>query len=316
MTAPGMAPREVAAAARTLAADIWTAEAARAMRSAGIPVILLKGPVLAQWLYAAGEKRFYTDVDLLVFPRHIVPAEEVLTRLGYQRSRNKRDTPPGKVAHAQPWLRVSDRANVDLHHFLSGVTGDPELVSAELLKSSERMTVGGESVTVPGKPARALIVCLHAAQHELPEWHPAEDLRRAVDQVDEDTWREAAALAARLNALHGMAKGLRLTPAGDELADRLGLMSATLLQAADPAGGRTVLGFERLFNTRGAGPRARLLVREAFPTPGFMRWWLPWARRGPAALAAGYVYRLGWLARHAIPGWLSWRRARGTNPHP
>jgi hypothetical protein len=70
-------------------------------------------------------------------------------------------------------------------------------------------------------------------------------------------------------------------------------------------------GFARL----AAAPkeeRVRLLREEIFPTRAFMHWWAPWSRGSGARLAAAYVYRTGWLAVHAIPGYLAWRRARRT----
>ncbi|MDX6664460.1 MAG: putative nucleotidyltransferase, partial [Solirubrobacteraceae bacterium] len=54
------------AAARALVVDRATAEAAGAMSAAGVPVVLLKGPAIAQWLYDPCEQRGYSDADLLV----------------------------------------------------------------------------------------------------------------------------------------------------------------------------------------------------------------------------------------------------------
>jgi hypothetical protein len=67
---------------------------------------------------------------------------------------------------------------------------------------------------------------------------------------------------------------------------------------------------ERLHRTRGARARAGLLLREALPSPEFMRWWSPLARHGRLGLAAAYGRRWLWLLAHAGPSVRTWRRAR------
>ena len=56
------------AAANALLLDLAAARASAALRDAGIRAILLKGPVIARWLYDDGSERNYGDVDLLVAP--------------------------------------------------------------------------------------------------------------------------------------------------------------------------------------------------------------------------------------------------------
>ena len=57
---------------------------AELMRQAG-PVIPLKGPQLAMWLYGDPGARQVADVDLLIRPEHLPAADSVLTRLGFVR---------------------------------------------------------------------------------------------------------------------------------------------------------------------------------------------------------------------------------------
>ena len=57
-------------AVRNLAIDRLAAEVAAAFAAEGIESMVLKGPVLAEWLYQA-EIRPYGDADLLVPPERL-----------------------------------------------------------------------------------------------------------------------------------------------------------------------------------------------------------------------------------------------------
>ncbi len=59
-----------------------TAEVASAFASEGIGTVVLKGPVLARWLYP-GEVRPYVDADLMVAPDDRARTVSVLKRLGF-----------------------------------------------------------------------------------------------------------------------------------------------------------------------------------------------------------------------------------------
>ena len=62
--------------------ELLHAEVAYLMREADIPVLHIKGPTVAQWLYTDGE-RSWGDVDVLV-PRELLhDALEVLRRAGF-----------------------------------------------------------------------------------------------------------------------------------------------------------------------------------------------------------------------------------------
>lgn len=68
--------------ARNFAIDALTAEVVSAFTGEGIGTVVLKGPVLARWLYP-GEVRPYVDSDLMVAPDDRARAVGVLERLGF-----------------------------------------------------------------------------------------------------------------------------------------------------------------------------------------------------------------------------------------
>jgi hypothetical protein len=295
-------PVAAASAIRTLHLDTVTAEVVRAFGAAGVPSILLKGPTLSRWLYDDGA-RPYVDIDLLVPPRARVAAERVLRSLGF--GPGAFELIKGDYPRHASVFRRHDGATLDLHRTLVGVGVDDDRVWEELSARTEPMTVGGEEVDVPSPVGRAFVVAIHAAKDGGRVPKVRRDLERALVQVDGETWREAARLAAALGAEAAFGAGLRLVPQGAELARRLGLPMAVTPEIAIRRGGAPPLatGLDWLVATRGvsASRKLRVVVRKVFPPPAYLREWAPLARRGRVGLALAYVWRPVWLARHALP---------------
>ncbi len=286
--------------------DRMTAELIDALSRRGVEAIVLKGPSFAEWLYGDGAVRSYGDCDLLIAPGQIAAAQQVLQDLGF-RDYSAPLAHPRLESHA--WRRDPDW--VDLHSTLIGMRVHPEEVWRTLSQKTESQRIGGASLRVLDPVARTLHVALHAAQHGKDEQKPLDDLGRALELVPAELWTEAAELAERLGAIDAFATGLRLLPAGQALASRLRLGSAGSVESTllvDPV--PLALGFEHLSTVHGVGAKALIVLRELIPTPAFMRWWSPLARRGRAGLALAYCWRPVWLATRAVPGFLAWRRAR------
>ena len=83
------------ATARTLLAGQQIQAVTRAMKEAGVPIILLKGPALARTVYPDPTLRQSSDIDMIVLPDAIPAAEAVLEDLGY--------TCPAKIFHIYPY---------------------------------------------------------------------------------------------------------------------------------------------------------------------------------------------------------------------
>lgn len=301
-------PDKIVATAQNLSVDLVTAEVVGALRAHDIRSILLKGPTFARLLYRDGGFRTYVDVDLLIARSDSARAGDVLRELGFTWGYESRDN--GPLPDRVLWVRPPDE--VDLHHTLLGVGADEERLWNVLLATTELQEVGGGEAEILSEEARALHAALHAAQHGR-EWEvPMEDLQRAIEILPLETWHEAARVAEQLEAVPAFATGLRLLPAGELVAERLGLPATvsveTLLRAETPP--HLTLGFEKLSSLEGPGSKARFVARKLFPPPANMRFMTPLARRGRLGLAAAYLVRVGWLARHASRGFRAWMRAR------
>jgi hypothetical protein len=200
---------------------------------------------------------------------------------------------------------------VDLHHSLPQLDAGPEQVWAILSKGATSITVGGSPTRVLNPPASALLTALHLVHHGPDAATPREDLARAIDQLGDDCWRAAAALARQLGATAPLGTGLRLLPAGVEIADRLGLPWAVPPMALLNWGApweATV--WESLAQAPSLRSRASVIVRLLCPRSVFLRERSALARRGRCGLALAYSLRPFRLAIRAAESFQPWRRAR------
>lgn len=306
--------RESLAAA--LVADGAAVEAVAAFRQAGIRSILLRGPSVARHLYTAGESRGYVDADLLIEHAQRANAERLLAELGFEEAAVLGPHPDDRPLPSTTWMRGA--SEVDLHWTIIGARVPPDAVWQVLAKETVEFDV--LRVTVEGltAPATALVIALHAAHHGPEVPRTLSDVERGVERLKPEAWREAATLAERLDAMPAFALGLRLVPAGSELARNLGLPDQPTVEALLRATGAspTALGFEWLARVPTGRAKARLIVSKVVPERRFMRAWFPPARGGSGlALALGYVWRPLWLLLHAGPGLVAWRRARTDAGH-
>jgi len=299
---------DLLAAARNLLVDRLIAELDTAFEKAGIEHVLLKGPAIAGWLYSGVEVRAYNDGDFLVSHRRWGDAVALLVQLGFRDAWAEAAHPNLEGFASHPWIRDVD--NVDLHATLAGITSDFDTAWSSLARDTTEVLVAGRPVRVLGEPARAFHLALHAAHHH--EGKAMIDLERGLERLGESVWEGASEIATQLGATAAFATGLRLLPAGDALARRLGVgearsAAATLKVESVPL----AEGFEYLANASGLGGKLTLIWKELFPSPEFLRWWSPsLAQRGRSGLAAAYLHRAIWLVAHFPAGFRAWRRAR------
>ena len=307
-------PPSVRAVASDLRLDDLTTRVVEKLRRAGIRSIVLKGPSIARWLYTEGSRRHYVDSDLLVNPEDIEAACRVLEELNFEHPRGPiaAGLPGDRAPYAYAWIDQATGARLELHRTLIGVGAPPEKAWRLMSEQTEEMPLGGERIEVLNEPARTMHVALHAAQDGGRAPRAMEDLRRAIDKIPLDTWRQAKSLAEALGAAQALAYGLRLRPEGRELVAALGLPAEdsvdVLLHAESSVS--SARGFEWLASRPGTVSKVRLVTRKLFPPPAFMRAWSPLARRGRLGLSLAYIWRPLSVCGRAIPGLFVWLRAR------
>lgn len=287
--------------------DAVTAEVSMALDAAGIEHRLMKGPTFGCWLYDAETVRGYGDSDLLVPPSSWDAAGDVLRSLGFVVDMGALEHPRMEGLSSFSWVRPPVD-NVDLHATLAGIGVEPAVAWAVLSARPEPCEVNGRFVPAFPEDAKAFHVAIHATHHHVGK--QLLDLERAITVVDMATWQRAAAIAEALDALPAFATGMRLSPAGVALADSLGIGEVRSVDTELKVGGTPLAeGLEGLLKLDGLVPKLRLVAREVGPTPAFMRWWSPLARRGRRGLAVSYVGRLLWLVVRTPPAVLARQRA-------
>ena len=298
--------------------DRLTATIVAAFRADGVRAIVLKGASIREWLYEEREERISGDVDLLV-PR--AARDQVDARL---RALALHYVGPSKVGRGRAYVRVWRQPQtgtlVELHESISGIAADDASAWRILSEQTIEMLISGEPAEVLDLPRRALHLALHAAHHGPSFARPIEDLERGLSAVPEQTWREAAVVAHRLDAVPALVAGLRLASGGPELVSRLALAEGApapvdvALRAGDAP--PVAEGLAWLLGVPGTRGKLVFLGQGLVPPPGVMRAWSPLARRNAAGLAAVYLRRPFWLARHAIPAYAALRPVRAERDRP
>ncbi|MDQ3983053.1 MAG: nucleotidyltransferase family protein [Actinomycetota bacterium] len=309
---PGVAalPSHLLVTGSQMRVDAVTAEVVTALRADGIEPLLLKGPTIAGWLYDERHARPYTDTDLLVAPDAVEPAEAVLRSLAFEPFSDP--IPFDRPWPATAWVRSRDGGSVDLHHTLIGVNVSLDRAWEVLSADTETWRIGGTEVEALAPVARAVHVVLHSAQHGRGWKGPREDVTRAIERLPRSLWVEAARISEELQASGAFAAGLRMTPAGEDLARELDLpLSApadVLLSANNPP--PLAVGLEWLTRRKGVWAKVVLVARKIALPPSEMRRWTPLARRGRTGLALAYVWRPFWLIAKLPRAVRALRRAR------
>jgi hypothetical protein len=238
-------------------------------------------------------------------------AEDTLLQLGFARNEGDR-TRDDEPRHSHVWERRQDGAVIDLAWSLPGASTAGDEVWTILSSGAERIVVGGSLVRAPGPAAMATIAAVNAGRHGPHTQKPLDDLDRALDRFSPQVWTAAARMATEIGAIAWFAAGLRLLPAGQDLAQALELPTTQSVEVALRAKGAagTALGFQRLAKTTGLRRKVAFLGRTLVPPKRLMKESSPLARRRPLGLALAYFWRPLWLLWTAVPALRTWRATR------
>lgn len=300
-----------------LQADATVAEVVPAFRGAGLEPLLLKGPALARLLYPEDPQcRTYVDADLLVGPKDWPAARQVLGDLDFVNltiatARGERPS------HAEVWQRPADGAVVDLHRSLHGLEeADLDVLWDAACAEDHWIEVAGVRLRCAGPVLSALQAVTHVAYVGMPTAKAEEDLRRALNGLDEGVWYSASRLTTAVGAPNLLAS-LHGHPLGSALAARLAvpaLPAWSEIAAKAPA----IKGFSTVDRTlRMPSTRTRVVyLRDKwFPPPTLLRQSSALARRGHMGLIAAYPTRVVICSARAVAGICVWIVLRGRFEH-
>jgi hypothetical protein len=293
-----------------LANDSVSCSLLTGLRERGLRAILLKGASLRRLLYQQSDVRISADIDVLVEEVVLDAVEAALPDLGFRflgvtvadESRRRR----------RAWVHDQTAIPLELHTSITGMEAPADVVWSVLSGHTVVDEIGPCSVETLDRAATALHVVLNVAHHGRENAKTMADLEQALANVEPPTWRAAAELAERVDALPAFAAGLRLHPSGEALLRGLGVATRPTPEVALRAETAPPLaqGIGWLAELPTARARLAFLSRSLFPPPAFMRVWAPSTRRGRLGLAAAYVWRPFWMLARLPRALRAWRRAR------
>lgn len=281
-----------------------------ALRSAGIPLRVLKGAVLALTVYEDPADRPMDDLDLLVPPERTDAAVAVLSGLGYER----REIPSLRPGYARRMLKEENYAGpppanllVELHWGLVAGPGSryrPDMEWFWAPAGGAGARAEGDAASLPAEvllpPTQHLLyLAVHqrlqhfALQRRLIWLLDIDRLVRAgadpaatidwdelIDRAIRFRWAAAAAAALR------DAVGVLATPVPAGVLRRLdeGASDVDRSILAAASGIRTARDRVAVAMRSHDGPtRVRILGSLAFPSREYLRWRYPGRERTPAA---------------------------------
>jgi hypothetical protein len=221
------------AAARTTAARVHLGfsgalvQIGQAWSDAGIPWVVIKGPVLSSVLYGDPGLRSYGDLDLLVARHSLADAVAVLEDLGYEHL--IKNWPLAQWYVASEFVMSRGPVEVDLHWHLVYAHYDRRYFDIDpqvMLERARSVVVAGRPVTTFDKEDTLLHLALHASRagaHRLI-WFKDIERSLAVDEPDLDELvRRARAFRCgpSVGLALGRAKALLGAEVPDELVDSL-----------------------------------------------------------------------------------------------
>jgi hypothetical protein len=182
-------------ARRVRVAALWDAleEVVPALAGAGVPVVALKGPVLAERLYPDPSARWSSDLDLLVPPDRLAQATRVLEALGYRRA-------PYQL---YPWMHhvCFGRAGhpwIELHYRLLYDLGAPLELEHFAPRLRPHRTPKGAPLSVLAPEDELVYLAIHAAASSFARLGWLYDLKLLIERYRID-WGLALARAHRLH---------------------------------------------------------------------------------------------------------------------
>jgi len=307
---------------RTDELDAAATDVFGAFTAARVDALLLKGPALAALLYTEAEARRYSDIDVLGAPRDLSRARATLAKLGYVKGGEAlgiRDV--GGVAHSETWVAAGADAThplpIELHLWLPGSRAPAPAAWDRLAAHRTEIELCGRRVPVLDEEGLAMHLALHAAQHGSAYVRGQRELGLALERWPFPVWEGAAGLAAEIDAVDAFAAGLRLVPAGAELAKALGLPATDRLdwevRHADTRP-RGTFHLQALADGRGLLGRAEVVRHALLPSREWIAREHPWARRGGATLVLGYAAHLIGAPAWAVRAWRFRRHSRRAPP--
>jgi len=196
----------------------------QSLEGAGIPFLVVKGPVLADLVYQRPRLRFYRDLDLVVPRRSFAGALQTFESAGAEVI-----DPNWHYLYDEVAGELELTTGIDLHwHFLfsESLRRTTNIRMEEVFERARRASVGGVSVLTPDAPDTLIHLALHACKEGGDRLIWLKDIEQAVIN-DRPSWKEVVdrALGWRVNLFVGAmlirARGVVGAPVPDDVVHEL-----------------------------------------------------------------------------------------------
>ncbi len=191
----------------TLIKDVWLAhsrsaldEILRALYSASIPAVVLKGPVLGERIYPNPSIRSSADLDVLVAPANLARATAVLGEIGYEPAAE----PKARFLRKYHYHIMFNRACppvLELHFNLSNGFGTVIPAEEFLSRAQTYRTSQGTAAGILSPEDELLYLSIHSAGHRFLRLSWLCDIKLLVRQHPDLNWEVVLARARSLKVL-------------------------------------------------------------------------------------------------------------------
>jgi len=187
---------------------------AQAFDDASLPLLTVKGPLLAQRDYGNLALRRFGDVDVLVRPSDYPAALDLLDQLGYasretlerKEARTSRDAGLGRA-----FLHPDRGVTVELHDRLLNRSLSFRLWADRFWGEAVRRPIGPTHVYELSPAHRLLYLCAHGTKHHWSRLLWTMDVAQVVRRHADLDWHALLDEARRIGSLRVLLLGLRLT---------------------------------------------------------------------------------------------------------
>ena len=182
----------------------------------GIPVLPLKGPVIALQAYGNLGSRHVGDLDVMVPPERVLEAQRFLLEEGYQRAHpdfeltTRQDLSYIRNNHHFGYFSQERRIRVELRWRFGSNRRLFPLGFNELWRDRQTIFLGGVEVATPSLEHTILLLCTHGAGHAWFRLFWLNDVARIVIKNDSIDWDILMRHAGQLGVRRMVAEGVLL----------------------------------------------------------------------------------------------------------
>lgn len=240
----------------------------RLFQEQGIPVVSLKGPILASSAYGNLAYRAFCDLDLLVRERDVWRARDLIVTQGYRQAVEMTKAEEARYVRKERELALRNekgQVQVDLQWSIPAdwlalrtFPLDPE----RLLERLEPLSLGGVSTRWFTPEDLLLVLCVHGASHGWRELKLTCDVAQVIQHYPQLDWEQVLAQAEGWGVRRMLYLGLRL--AHDLLDARLPVEVEALVLADHVVGSLALQAYEWFWLFGGPEGPAHLFDEASF----------------------------------------------------